>query len=274
MKQINTLRAAFSMVELVFVIVILGIVSSIGSEVIAKVYEGYIVQRGQYRASIKTELALNQIANRLRYAIPGTVGFRPNKGATFELITETNSANDKVLQWVAYDGDSFESKDSTSGKPGWSGFCDLNASSSTTINTPGSDLGLASSIIGNLGGSIANARIYFPYDTSYGVSTGSAETITLDTALSSGEFLYERYKLAWTSYALEVDAIGDLYLHYNFAPIVGQTIAGSSSLLLKNVTNFRFKGSEGSLRIKICKEEKIGSGLTDTVQSCKERVIF
>ena len=61
------------MLELIFVIVILGIVSSIGAEIIAKIYGQYIIQRAQHRASIKTELAATQIANRLRYAIPGTV---------------------------------------------------------------------------------------------------------------------------------------------------------------------------------------------------------
>ncbi len=285
MKQIKTLRAAFSMLELVFVIVILGIVASMGSEIIAKVYEGYIVERAQYRASVKTELALNQIANRLRYAIPGTVVFRTSKVSTAIKITEPNTGNDKVLQWVAYDGDSFEAIGSSTSsgaarRPGWSGFCDINASIATNISTPGSNLGLTDDIIGNLGGDMANAVIYFPYfpyenGASHGIDTSSGENIILDAAIPTGGQIYERYKLAWTSYALEVDANDDLILHYNFSPTLKATITNnSSSLLLKNVTNFRFKGSEGSLRIKICKEEKIGSGATDTVQSCKEKVVF
>lgn len=61
MNAIKKMRVAFSMIELVFVIVILGIISSIGAEVIAQVYESYIVQRAQYRASAKTQIALNQI---------------------------------------------------------------------------------------------------------------------------------------------------------------------------------------------------------------------
>lgn len=281
MKQIKLLRAAFSMLELIFVIVILGIVASMGSEIIAKVYESYIIERAQYRASIKTELALNQISNRLRYAIPGTVAFRADKTASAKKITETNTGNDKVLQWVAYDGDSFEaiSSSTSSGaarRPGWSGFCDIAAytAGSTTLPTPGSNLDLATEIIGKLGGDIANAVIYFPYENgaSLGIAGGSGENITLDAAIPAGSRIYERYKLAWTSYALEVDANNDLILHYNFSPTVGAAITGQSSLLLKNVTNFRFKGSEGSLRIKICKEEKIESNTT--IQSCKEKVVF
>ncbi|MCW8821398.1 MAG: prepilin-type N-terminal cleavage/methylation domain-containing protein, partial [Sulfurovum sp.] len=68
-KLFEPLRTAFSMLELIFVIIILGIVSSIGAEIIAQVYESYIVQRATHRSSIKTELAATQIANRLTYAV-------------------------------------------------------------------------------------------------------------------------------------------------------------------------------------------------------------
>ncbi len=268
------------MLELIFVIVILGIVSSIGAEIIAQVYESYIIQRAQYRSSMKTELALNQIANRLRYAIPGTVGFRATLGGGFKDITETNTGNDKVLQWVAYDGDSFEAMTSTSRKPGWSGFCDVDQSNKTVISTPGSQMALTTAIISNLGGNINTSRIYFtaggvylPSD-SYAVSSGTGESITLAAAIPVGNTIYERYKLAWSSYALEVDGNNDLILHYNFAPAYGQTIGGSSEILLKDVSNFRFKGSEGSLRIKICKEEQVGFSATDTIHACKEKVVF
>lgn len=278
MKKAHTFRSAFSMVELVFVIAILGIVSSIGAEIISQIYESYIVQRAQYRAASKTELAINQIANRLRYAIPGTVGFRPTLGGTFKGITEANNGNDTVLQWVAYDGDSFEAMTSTSRKPGWSGFCDIDASSSTSIVTPGSNMDLTTTIIGKLGGNINQARIYFPDNTSHAVASGTGEAITI-TAIPVGSNIYERYKLAWTSYALEVKANAatgkdDLILHYKFAPIVGQAIVGSSSVLLRDVTNFRFQGSEGSLRIKICKDEQIGMDVNDTIHACKEKVVF
>ena len=243
MKNTGLTRSAFSMLELIFVIIILGIISSIGAEVIANVYESYIIQRAQHRATMKTELALNQISNRLRYAIPSTVGARADLTSTFTPITEIISSTDKVLQWVAYDGDSFEAITSDSDrKPGWSGFCDIDSyvAGSTTLPSPGSNLGLATEIIGNLGGNIANAFIYFPHDesgASLGIAGGSGENITLDSAILSGNRIYERYKLAWTSYALEVDGNNDLILHYNFSPARGATINGSSSLLLKNVSN-------------------------------------
>lgn len=274
MKSFNTMRPALSMLELIFVIVILGIISSIGAEIISKTYESYIVQRAQYRATAKTDLALSQIANRLRYAIPGTVGARDTTASSFIPITHVSDDSMNVLQWVAYDGDSFEAITSSANRnPGWSGLCDINASNTSTIVTPGSNLGLASSIITNLGGSIGNAVIYFPDNSFHGISSGSGESITFDTALASGDRIFERYKLAWSSYALSVES-GDLYLYNNFAPTVGAALGNNKNLLLKDVTNFRFKGSEGSLRVKICKKEQIGFDSTEIVRTCKEKVIF
>ena len=269
-------RHAFTMLELLFVIVILGIVSSIGAEIIAQTYENYIIQRAQYKANIKTELALNQIANRLRYAIPSTIGARKTAASTYVALDDVTDPDMNVLQWVGYDGDSFEAITSdTDRRPGWSGFCDLNASDSTAIATPGSNLDLASTIISNLGGNIQNAQLYFSESAgvSYPVAGGADETITMD-GIPSNTMISERYRLAWSSYAVEVDPNQDLILHYNFSPTSGTSLANSTtSILLRNVTNFRFKYSGGAFRIKICKEEQIGAD-SEMIHACKEKVVF
>ena len=274
----RTNRSAFSLLELVFVIVILGIVSSLGAEIIANVYESYVLQRAQHRASLKTELAATEIANRLRYAIPGTVYRIKNDDSKEEIHTSFIDGDlYKGLQWVAYDGDSFEAISSAADrKPGWSGFCDINTSTTSSISTPGSNLGLANTIIGNLSGGakgMADTNLYFPYDsTAYDVSAGSGETITLGT---NAPRIIEHYKLAWSSYALFVDNNGDLYLYYNFSPSPGVNIVdnnSSRSLLLKNVTNFKFQGAGRTTRFKICKEENIGKDFNIT--SCKEKAVF
>ncbi len=276
------MRNALSLLELIFVIVILGIMASIGADIIAQTYESYIVQRAQYRASTKTELALTQIANRLRYAIPRTVGFRADITEQFHGITEPNTGNDKVLQWVAYDGDSFEAiTDSIDRKPGWSGFCDIDAySGGTSFPTPGSNFNLLSTIVHNLGGDVTTGKIIFPDNTAYGISGGAGESFTLDSAIPSNATIYERYKFAWSSYALVCEngsaqyPCGDLYLYYNFTPDVGAPIGTTKSLLLKDVSNFRFKGSEGAIRVKICREEQVGMDANNTIHACKEKVIF
>ncbi len=278
-SQNNRLRHAFTMLELIFAMVILGIVASIGAGVITQTFESYIIQRAQYRANIKTELALNQIANRLRYAIPGTVGARKTLGTPYIRMEVVTDAEMNVLQWVGYDGDSFEAITSAADrKPGWSGFCDVDASSSTAISTPGSNLALASTIITNLNGTVGNARLYFADNgaLSYGVASVAGEIITMNgTGIPPGTLIPERYKLAWSSYALEVDANGDLLLHHHFDPTAGVAIANdTSTLLLHDVTNFRFKYSGGAFRLKLCKEEQISDNAAQTLHACKEKVIF
>ena len=274
------------MLELIFVIVILGIVSSIGAEIIAKVYESYIIQRAQHRASLKTEIAANQIANRLAYAIPGTVVRRVGIATAAEDINDLPAANVDtydVLQWVGTDADSFKTITSaTNRKPGWSGFCDVNGSASplggTTISTPGSNLGLASTIIDNLSGAtgyIDNAAIFYEANKtlqSIGITASgtTGETIKLDSTLAN---ISEHYKLAWTSYALVVDATGTLSLHYRFTPARGTNVTGDlSSILLRNVSTFKFKGDGRTIRFKICVDEEIGEDFNVTI--CKEKAVF
>ncbi|RUM72176.1 MAG: type II secretion system protein [Sulfurovum sp.] len=290
------LRPALTMIELILVIVILGIVASIGAEIIANVYEGYIIQRAQHRASIKTELAATQIANRLAYAIPGTVVRKAGLTQVGQNINEVSAINYNILQWVGTDADSFKAISAPGAgagaaalqrHPGWSGFCDVANSANLTLSTPGSNLGLASTIIANLGGNINNAEVYFPlykrltnYGTpaapvmlplvNYGVNAAGpgAETITLDSPLNN---FSEHYKLAWTSYALEAKNNGDLVLHYSFTPQRDAAINDNPQILLRNVTTFRFRGDGRTIRFKICVRENIGDG---NITLCKEKAVF
>ena len=274
-------RSAFSMLELIFVIVILGIVASIGSELIVRVYQQYIVQRAQHRASIKTELAATQIANRLASAIPGTVYRIKNDGSyeSFDSNLSAGSNDDsyKGMQWVGADMDSFNYYDDTTKKVGWSGFCDVDASNTNIVSTPGSNLGMTDTIIQKLSGNtktIADATIFFPYySTEYGISSYSGLNITLDNNAST---IVEHYKLAWSSYALvaEDNTKGgkDLVLYYNFAPSPATALGNNKSLLMKNISTFKFKGAGRTIRFKICKEENIGEDFNIT--SCKEKAVF
>lgn len=273
--MMRTLRPALTMIELILVIVILGIVSSIGAEIIANVYGGYIVQRAQHRASIKTELAAIEIANRLTHAIPGTVVRRATlTGVVPTDINEPGNSTDAILQWVGSDTDSFNAITSATNRlPGWNGMCDVDASAgSAVISTPGSNLALAGTIIGNLGGTLAGSRLYFPLRSGlqgHEVTSGAGEAITLTAAPAR---ISEHYKLAWTSYALEAKADGDLILHYNFTPTVGADITNQSqALLLRNVSTFEFRGDGETIRFKLCVQERIGDG---NITICKEKAVF
>ena len=276
MKQ----QKAFTLLELIFVIVILGIVSSIGSEIIAKVYGQYIVQRAQHRASLKTELAIQIALNRLQQHIPHTIYRIKNDNTNESMDTVQSGASEdyKGIQWVSADIDSFNYYDSGIKKTGWSGFCDVNASSASDISTPGSDIDSVATIVSNLGGNLANGVIYFPFGNDYNISGGSDENITLDSAIPGGGMIYEQYKLAWTSYALVVESetingktYKNLYLYYNFAPIPGSSLGNNKSLLLRNIREFKLSYVGETLRFKICKSENIGEG---NITACKEKAVL
>jgi len=227
----------FTMIELIFVIIILGIVSSIGASIIAKLYENYILQRATHRASLKTELAVQQIANYLSYRIPGTtLAKNPNTLTDVVLVTDTSNTTDKkhsVLEWIGSDNDGFTAKS----KPGWNGFADISASSQTIVKTPGSDLPTARTVINNLSNNTVdlnnnagpNVAIFFRViqdkrytknpDKDYAVScmglvtadrscistvytTGANETLSFVAGSATQKVLTEQYKLAWTAYAI------------------------------------------------------------------------
>ena len=120
--------------------------------------------------------------------------------------------------------------------------------------------------------------VFFPQDTTaYGVNSGTTDTMTLGANMPAGSRMLEHYKLAWTSYALvcengNLEYCGDLYLYYNFSPTYAGPIGTISSLLLKDVEYFKFKGAGRTTRIKICKKEKITQDVN--ISACKEKAVF
>ena len=224
-------RPAFSLLELIIVTVILGIISSIGASLIANVYESYITQRALHRASQKTDLAAKQIAARLTHRINLSVIGRKMNGE-YKTIENVDPGDEyRILEWIGYDNDSF----SATRIPGWSGFCDINNTSTTKsqIFTPGSNLNSTLAIIGNLGGSDTDAAIiynsteysaaqnYHIYNMGYnsgflgtvpGITTATISQVTsfdgtnsiisvADSAVTN-KVLYDQYKLVWSAYAI------------------------------------------------------------------------
>ena len=142
-------KKAFTLLEVIMVTVILGIVASIGSSVIVQVYESYFMQRSIHNASLKSELAINQLANRLTYRIGGSLlarkpdskGVASTNALPLSEILPSNTTH-TALEWIGYDNDGFTTQGSSKQGfvPAWSGFCDLNASNFTRITTRSSRL--------------------------------------------------------------------------------------------------------------------------------------
>jgi len=294
----QSLKSAFSMLELVFVIVILGIVSSIGAEIVAKVYDSYITQRAVHRSSMKVELAATQIANRLTYAVPGTIiGTVSRTNDNFLPIEDLPGGNAyRVLQWIGSDEDSMGARTSANDRPGWSGVVDLIATiSGSSFDSPGSNFSLTNTIIGNLSDStksIVNAAIFFPdlYSATTvgyngtpitGISTVSViPPSTIVSLAAPRAIMKEHYKLAWSSYAVVpvpprsgLANLFDLELRYNFQPWNGeQQSAATSVLLIEDISVFQFTGTGDTTRFKICKQERISA--TTHITNCKEKAVI
>jgi len=302
----NPLRQAFTMIELIFVIVILGIVSSVGSSIIAQVYESYIMQKAVHNASVKTELAINQLANRLAYRIDvsmlarkqGTTGYVPTTDVYRIANVPLGSLNNMSLEWIGYDNDSL----SASNPPAWSGFVDLNASSFTTLSTPGSQLNALGTILNTTTGGATPALLFLGEDeyrngTQYDafclysnngcispIAGAAGTSITLDNTgnRTAGQMYYtEMYQIVSTAYATILTPatpinginVWDLNLWYNYQPWNGQVYTdGSNATLIKNVSVFRFKHEQNSIRIKLCVIEQISS--TSQISICKEKAVI
>jgi prepilin-type N-terminal cleavage/methylation domain-containing protein len=298
------MKKAFTLLELIFVIVILGVVSSIGSSVIVQVYESYIIQKATHNASIKTELAINQLANRLAYRINRSLVAREpatDNILTLQQITTTTLNKDDytAFEWIGYDNDGF----SATNPPGWSGFADLNASSFATISSTGSDFTTESTVLGNLG--IASPAIVFMANRYDDNSTegytaqclhditgngcifpvtlaGTTMTFTGVGKRVSGNMVYsEFYQLAGSAYIVVPENphtilgtnVWDLMLYSQYQPWDGERYDSTTGhLIAKNVSVFRFKEEANSLRIKICSIEQISD--VDKISLCKEKAVI
>lgn len=295
-------KRAFTLLELIFVIVVLGIVASIGSSLIANVYESYIVQRALHRSSSKAELAVQQIANRLSRRIsPSVIGKKLN-GTYLPIVSLPPGTTEyRILEWIGADDDGFNYYDIATQKAGWSGFCDIDNPATTRSNlvTQGSKLTSLDTIYTELGGAgIADAAIIFN-SLAYAPSKNYAAAcmgFTDDTCITevtgilndtnittedkgSAVTISDQYKLLRSAYAIvptdNGDGTFDLQLYYNYQPWKGEDYAnnGTPSTLVTNVTVFKFKGEkEGdTVRFKLCTLERIGD---HNITSCKEKAVI
>jgi len=294
------MKKAFTMIELVFVIVIMGIVASIGAEIIVKLYDNYLRTRSINKLQFQTELVLDQIAKRLTYRIKdSTIG--EDNNSNYVPLPDANSSY-TILAWIGknYEGFLGESNGSRV-VPGWSGFVDLdsNETNATQIKTSGSHLDYARDIINALSyGDInistttgPNAVLIFKGKDDYNVSkygwNGSGTNdanYTYNIEVNSTDVLklnklvttaYEQYDLAWSAYALVPEGSSDdfnLTLKYNFQPWDGETYNdGNSSVLMEHVSTFKFIQIGETIRIKLCiRDDRTGGDYG----FCKEKVVF
>ncbi len=223
-------RKAFTMLELVMVIVVMGIVASIGADIIAKLYENYLKTRSINRLQAQTELVLDQIAKRLQYRIKDSVIARNHALFTDYVALPDANESYKIMEWIEKSNESFLGQyDGAKMAPGWSGFVDLFSDETNTttgtLKTSGSRLDYANSIINalsygtvDLNKTSGNDRpaIIFKGKDFYDIDqygwNGNDGNYTYRVVMRNNNILeinetlpttiYEQYDLAWSAYAL------------------------------------------------------------------------
>ena len=219
------MKKAFTLVELIFVIVILGILSVMSTELILNVYRNYVYSKAINELESKVEIALEQISSRLTDRIRHTTiaklpagGAIPAGGRAFVAINETTPAH-AILEWY---GQSSESKffatrlnrnNIDNVVYGWSGFlhrfgaCSYDAGqygscfnpsadglSISQIRTPATNFTNAANVIRGYGS--ASAAVVFPVNNSvnnyYDIPAGATPSdtqsaIPINLARSAGD---------------------------------------------------------------------------------------
>lgn len=128
-------RRAFSMLELIFVIVVMGILAKFGVELFKQSYEGYARSLYVNELQTKSTNAIQTLANRLTYRIKDSTVIGSN-----------------TVTWKGLDIDNWNAN-------AWSGIIDLRASTATALVSPATS---------------ANKEIFF-VGSNVGVGTSSIE---------------------------------------------------------------------------------------------------
>lgn len=307
------MKKAFTMIELIMVIIVLGIVASIGADIIVRLYDNYIRTRTINALETKTEVALEQIAKRFQYRIKDSTIARRFNDATglADDILPISSANldntYKIIEWIGYSNESFLGTP----RPGWSGLIDMyNPNTSNvgaiTLQTSDSNLTSAQNIMNvltrgdvNLTANHEAALIFkrhwnmqdFGWEDN-NINHDDIATLKVirnadDIFQTSNELnltaeIYEQYYLAASAYALVPDngvaanaRDFNLTLYYNYAPWLGQNYTnGNSSVLVEHVNLFHFRQDQTLLRFKLCIHDANQTGFGERIVVCKEKVVY
>jgi len=165
------MRRAFTLIELIIVIIIMGILATIAVEILLKVYRNYAITRASNSLVFKTDLIINKIAAKLSNRVANSVivtecNVTNNdciKGIikgfdSIQNVSEDNSDKYPVLEWIVKDIYSKRGEWNDTFRrviPGWAGFVDLKKTETNSgdddynITIPYSKMSIIQDIDGN-----------------------------------------------------------------------------------------------------------------------------
>ena len=300
-------KSAFTMLELVFVIVIMGFLAAIGSEALSKAYTNFISSKIQNTYQNQSATAIEFIASRLQYRIKNSVIVRKISDFTdFELLEGYQDPGHDVLEWIGYEMYGF--RDGS-----WSGVYSKSLSGAELYSPESNSTAINARIdaLSDTYAGINDAAIYFigsdsdkntwGWDGNGGVRFAdlnqSMKPIQAGTALNQfaanvtngDDFtaidiqnnLYNTYQLAWTAYAIVFDKVTQqLWLYYNYQPWEGDKYTDSGKniqkvLIMDEVSDFKKRQRKGVMSIKVCSiSEKLKDFGDGNFLTCKEKTIL
>ena len=299
------MKKAFTMIELVMVIVVLGIVASIGAEIILSLYNNYLRSRAINQLESQTELVLEQIAKRLQYRIKDSTIARKSDGSSTALSNSDDTY--AIIEWIGYSNESLLGT-----PPGWSGFIDLNHvdtnKTTHTLKTSDSNLSFTAVTMSALTNGAIDltagkeaALIFkktynsddFGWGTSSNINHDGNATIKViihntdileisnENASDIPDEIYEHYVLAHSAYAIVPSDFTstnfNLTLRYNYQPWNYEDFdsnPNNSALLAEHVSLFQFKQDDTVIRLKLCLHDNNETGTGDRIAICKEKVVY
>lgn len=297
-------KNAFTMLELIFVIIVIGILSKFGVEILAQSYKSYIATQVNDRFQNQSSAALEFIAKRLQYRIrPSVIVRNDSNFSDFHSLEGMGAqAGYDVLEWIGYDVDGLRAG-------AWSGIYSksyVNArlySQQTNTATEGNLINALS--FGNSG--FNDSAIFFigssSSQDSFGwdgnaindftqsmkpVQTDANSSLfappaafadnftTMDPSVQSLE--YNTYQLASTANAIVFDTTNNrLQFCTDYQPWNGQTYNnnGHCYTLMNEVSDFKKRQNKGVITLKVCSVNNTFKDLPEgQFLTCKEKTIL
>jgi prepilin-type N-terminal cleavage/methylation domain-containing protein len=254
---------AFTIIELLFVIVVLGIVGTVALGAIKEYFRSGIIMTEVDKRVAEADTALDQISPYFENAIAESITrLDIGTGNTCYGPPVNADANNRAIAFVSVDTDSRRGEwDAAVGRyvPGWSE--DVNISG-LTMRSIGANYNFANMIIGNYYGSVIENSVIYNRDradldasgcSSYKWNIAGSGDSYLDITnhnANSISFLWpanvipvsgtseSRYLIS-TAYAFEVDSAGNFIMYNNFRPWLNQKFnAGTSHAIMNNAASF------------------------------------